>query len=73
MGEKERFEVLLEEIRSDVKTIAEGLAALRQEMERGFESLYQGLHSEIADLRSDFKLFVRHMDQRVTALETKRR
>ena len=73
MGEKERFEVLLEEIRGDVKTVAEGLVALRQEMERGFESLYRGLHSEIAKLRSDFRLFVKHTDQRLITLETKQR
>ena len=72
MGEKERFEVLLEEVRDDVRTVAEGLAVLRQEMERGFESLYQGLHSEIAELRSDFKFFVKHTD-RLVALETKQR
>ena len=36
MGEKERFEILLEEIRHDVKTIAEGHDALLQEMSRGF-------------------------------------
>ena len=73
MGEKERFEVLLEAIQGDVRTIAEGLETLRQEMNRRFESLYQQLHSEIDGLRGDFKLFVKHTDRRLVTLETKQR
>ena len=69
MGEKERFEVLLEEIRGEVKIIAEGLVALREEMNPRFTFV----ESQIAELRSDFRLFVRHTDQRLVALETKRR
>ena len=69
MGEKERFEILLEEIRGEVKIIVEGLVALREEMNRRFTFV----ESQIAELRSDFKLFVRHTDQRLIALETKQR
>jgi len=71
MGEKERFEVLLEEIRGEVKIIAEGLVALRQEMNERFDSLYRQLHSEIGDLRADVKLFVKATNQRFLILESK--
>ncbi len=33
-SEKERFEVLLEEVRDDVTTIAEGLVSLRNELKQ---------------------------------------
>ena len=67
MGEKERFEVLLEEIRGEVKMIAEGLMALREAMDRRFAFL----ELQIAELRSEFKFFVKHVDQRLVSLETK--
>ena len=73
MGEKERFEVLLEEIRGDIRLIAEGLSGLRQEMGRRFDAMYQALHQEISHLRSDFKLYAKQTDQRLIALETKRK
>ena len=80
MGEKERFEVLLEQIRGDIKILAEGLTGLRQEMERRFETLYQALHQEISDVRREvidgrnvFKLYAKQTDQRLVAWETKRK
>jgi hypothetical protein len=51
MGEKERFEILLEEIRHDVRIIAEGHNALLQEMSRGFGSL----KAELSELSSMFE------------------
>lgn len=67
MGEKERFEVLLEEIRRDIKIVAEGLVGLRQEMERRFEIVYQ----EISELKAAFKLYAKQADKRLTILETR--
>ena len=71
MGKKERFEVLLEEVRHDVKTIAEGLVSLRGEMERGFQSIRLDLGGEIAGLRSDLKLYMKQADKRLVFLEAK--
>ena len=71
MEGKERFEVLLEEIRGDVKIIAEGLVSLRSEMERGFQSLRQELKEEIADLRNTFKLYAKQTDRRLATLEAR--
>ena len=75
MGEKERFEILLEEVRGDIRILAEGLTGLRQEMERRFETLYQALHQEIAgvrlevvDLRNVFKFYAERTDHRLIAL-----
>ena len=91
MGEKERFEVLLEEMRGDIKLIAEGhgtlqsrmdlgfqevnrkVEELRSDTERGFRSLKQELGPEISGLRADFKIFAKQTDQRLIALETKRK
>ena len=67
MGEKERFEVLLEEIRHDVKTIAEGHEALLLEMSRGFE----GLRTELSELRSMLELYAKHTNKRLEVLETR--
>lgn len=67
MKEKERFEVLLEEIRDSVKKIAEGHDALRQEMKSGFD----GLKQEVSELRSQFQLYAKHTSARLAALESK--
>lgn len=67
MGEKERFEILLEEIRHDVKTIAEGHEALLQEMSRGFESL----RTELRDLRSMLELYAKSTNKRLEVLEAR--
>ena len=78
MSEKERFEILLEEVRGDIRILAEGLTGLRQEMERRFETLYQALHQEISDVRREvidgrnvFKLYAKQTDQRLIALENR--
>ncbi len=67
MGEKERFEVLLEDIRDSVKRIAEGHDSLRREMEKGFHSLAH----EISDLRGAFKIYAKQSEHRFEAIEAK--
>ena len=67
MGEKERFEVLLEEVQGDIKIIAEGLVGLRQEMERRFDSVSQ----EISALKALFNFYAKQNDKRLALLETK--
>ena len=49
MGEKERFEVLLEEMRGDIKLIAEGHGTLQSRMDLGF----QEVNRKVEELRSD--------------------
>ena len=71
MGEKERFEVLLEAVHGDVKIIAEGLVGLRREMERRFELLFEALHQEIGDLRTEFRFLAKQTDRRLSILEGK--
>ena len=67
MKEKERFEILLEEVRGDIKIIAEGLVGLRQEMERRFEIVYQ----EISGLKAAFNLYAKQTDKRLALLESR--
>ena len=67
MGEKERFEVLLEEVRHDVKTIAEGQQVFRAEVERRF----QLVDRQFTDLRSDLKLYARQTEKHFSLLEAR--
>jgi hypothetical protein len=67
MGEKERFEILLEEIRHDVRIIAEGHNALLQEMSRGFGSL----KAELSELSSMFELYAKQTNKRLELLEAR--
>lgn len=71
MGEKERFEVLLEEVRGDVKLIAEGLVSLRNELRFEMREGFSSVRGEIADLRTAFKMFSKQTDQRFGILEGK--
>ena len=71
MGEKERFEVLLEEIHHEVQIIAEGLVSLRTELRTEMQEGFRSIRQDIADLRSDFKLFVKATNQRLSVLEAK--
>ncbi|MBI4436151.1 MAG: hypothetical protein HY590_01890 [Candidatus Omnitrophica bacterium] len=71
MGEKERFEVLLEEVRDGVKIVAEGLISLRNEMKQEMEQGFQSVRQEIVDLRILFKIFAKQTDQRLALLESK--
>jgi hypothetical protein len=50
---KEKFEILLEDIRDSVKLIAEGYQSLRDELEKGFFELRE----EIKNLASEFHLY----------------
>ena len=67
MGEKERFDILLEQIQHGVKIIAEGHDALLQEMSRGFSSL----KTEISKLRTMLEFYAKHTNKRLEVLETR--
>ena len=69
MGEKERFEVLLEEVRGDVKMIAEGLVSLGSELRFEMHEGFGSVRGEIADLRTAFKLYAKQSEQRIALLE----
>lgn len=49
-SERARFEVLLEEVRSDVRMVIEGLHALDQKIDREVARLEQSLGSRITTL-----------------------
>ena len=71
MGEKERFEVLLEAIHHEVRIIAEGLVSLRTELRTEMQEGFRSIRQDVADLRSDFKLFIKATNQRFSVLEAK--
>jgi len=49
--EERQFTVLLEQVCSDVKLVAEGLAMLDQKVDRGFRELRQEMAASHAELR----------------------
>ena len=63
--EKERFEILLEEIKGHIKGVAEGHAVIRNEMQRGFNEVKEQikfvdgkvvfLGSEVREVRAELK------------------
>lgn len=74
---KERFELLLEEIRSDVKAALEGHQVIRQEMQRGFgevkeqigfvDAKVEHLGREFRGMKEDISV----LKQDVSSLKTK--
>lgn len=71
MKEKERFEILLEEVRGDVKIIAEGLVSLKNELRFEMHEGFRLVKQEISDLRTAFVSFAKKTDQRLEVLEAK--
>ena len=71
MKEKERFEILLEEIRGDIKMIAEGLVSLRNEFRYEMDEGFKSVRQEIADLHTAFVSYAKKTDQRLVILESK--
>lgn len=51
-SEERQFTVLLEEVRSEVRLIAEGLISLDQKVDRRFHELTQRMTTEFSDLRT---------------------
>ena len=51
-SEERQFTVLMEQVRSEVKLVAEGLAMLDQKVDRGFRDLRQDMAVGLADVRT---------------------
>ena len=63
--EKERFEILLEDIRGNIQAIAEGHQFLREELKSGLAEL----KGEMVALRNEFHLYAESTEMRIGELE----
>jgi hypothetical protein len=63
--EKERFEILLEDIRGNIQAIAEGHRFLRKDLRSGFAEL----KGEIVALRNEFHIYAESTEMRIGELE----
>jgi hypothetical protein len=66
--EKERFEILLEDIRGNIQAIAEGHQFLRKELKSGLAEL----KGEIVALRNEFHLYAESTEMRIGELEQRK-
>jgi len=55
--------VLLEDIRGEIKLVAEGQAGLRQEMNKKFDGLQKEMNEGFADMRSSFKSIFEYLSR----------
>jgi len=67
---KRHFGVVAEEVRSDVRAVAEGLGALRAEMTREFAGVRADMAREFEDVRGLIRLSYGELDRRVQSLES---
>ena len=67
---KRHFGVVAEGVRGDVRAVAEGLGALRDEMRREFAAVRSEAAREFEETRSLIRLSYGELDRRVTGLET---
>lgn len=62
-GEERRFAVLLEQVGSEVRTIAEGLVSLDQRVDRGFTDVRQEMANGFQDLRAGLAEVARRLQE----------
>ena len=67
---KRHFGVLQEQLRSDVKGVAEGQEALRAEMQREFSTVRAELAHESQETRALIRLSYGELDRRLKSLES---
>jgi len=67
---KRHFGVLQEELRSDVKAVAEGQEALRDEMRREISAARTEVAHEAQETRALLRLSYSELDRRVKSLES---
>ena len=60
-GEERQFTVLLEQVRSEVHLVAEGLIALDRTVDRGFHELRQEMGTGFSDLRTALTEFAHQL------------
>jgi hypothetical protein len=67
---KDQFVVLLENMRDEIKLVAEGNLMLQEKMERGFKEIRKEFKEEINDLRIDMKTEMNGMKTEMNGMKT---
>lgn len=66
---KRHFGVLTEGVRADVRAVAEGQQALREEFIRGVQDFRQEVRTEFQEVKAMIKFSYAELDRRVRTLE----
>lgn len=66
---KRHFGVLTEGVRADIRAVAEGQQALREEFIRGVQDFRQEVRTEFQEVKAMIKFSYAELDRRVRTLE----
>ena len=67
---KDQFMVLLENMRDEIKLVAEGNLMLQESMERGFKEVRKEFKEEINDVRIDMKMEINNVKAEISDMKT---
>ena len=67
---KRHFGIVVEDVRGEVRGVAEGVQALREEMHRELKGFRSDVAQEFEETRSLIRLSYGELDRRVKGLET---
>jgi hypothetical protein len=70
---KRHFGVVVEDVRGDVRGVAEGLETLREEMHRELKSIRTGMAREFEETRTLIRISHGELGRRIEDLETEDR
>ena len=71
IGEVKRHaDVIAEDLRDEIRLVAEGLVATNERLDRRIDGLRSDMKEEFADVRAMIRVSYRDLDQRVTRLES---
>ncbi|GMX57850.1 MAG: hypothetical protein YFSK_1800 [Candidatus Yanofskyibacterium parasiticum] len=67
---EDQFVVLLENMRDEIKLVAEGNLMLQESMERGFKEIRKEFKEEINDVRIDMKMEINNVKAEISDMKT---
>jgi len=67
---KDQFMVLLENMRDEIKLVAEGNLMLQESMERGFKEVRKEFKEEINNVRIDMKMEINNVKAEISDMKT---
>jgi ABC-type phosphate transport system auxiliary subunit len=67
---KRHFGIVVEDVRDEVRGVAEGVETLREEIRRELKDVKSGMAQEFEETRSLIRLSYGELDRRVKSLET---
>ncbi|HPO06357.1 MAG TPA: hypothetical protein PK429_00130, partial [Candidatus Pacearchaeota archaeon] len=66
---EDQFVVLLENMRDEIKLVAEGNLMLQESMERGFKEIRKEFKEEINDVRIDMKMEINNVKAEISDMK----